>query len=151
MPVEPSDLACPDCGERLQVFYATERKQVISGYACGECGFAASEKEGLSSVTLSEPKEYVLRIEKQLSSEDVRDPLESVEDEFRTRARAAIEDDEVWLLLDPERDEVVDFVTQDSFSVGDGSRGEGNDERHDEENEGKQKTEESPGENNGGR
>jgi rubredoxin len=114
MAIESSDEECPDCGTCLQVIYVTELKQVVSGWACPECGFLASQREGFTdSVPKPEHREYVLRIEKPLSSDDVRDPLADVEDEFRARASAEMADDEVWLLLDPADDSVVDAQVGD--------------------------------------
>lgn len=115
MTVERSDVGCPACGRTLQIIYATAHQQVVSGYACGHCGFATSAKHGDQSVAYPRPKEYVLRIEKPLSEEDVSDPLSDVEAEFRERARESIEDDEVWLLIDPDDDSLVDIVAGDSF------------------------------------
>lgn len=110
MTIEPSGKACPDCGSELQIIYATELEQVVSGWACGECGFIASNKEQFQgSVELSETEEYVLRIEKPLTSDDVADPRASVLDEFRSRARENAEGEEVWLLVDPEDDTIVDL------------------------------------------
>lgn len=108
MTVEESDRLCPDCGHTLQVIYVTELQQVDSGWACPECGYLDSEKTGVEgSIEKAESRECLLRIEKS-PSDDVRDPLASVEDEFRARARAEMADDEVWLLIDPEDDSVVD-------------------------------------------
>lgn len=113
MPVEPSDVSCPDCGRRLQVIYATELRQIVSGYACAGCGFAASQKEGLASVPLAEPREYLLRIEKPLSADDVRDSVADVREEFRARASESMAPDELWLLIDREEDVVVDLLAGD--------------------------------------
>ena len=114
MTIETSDVACPDCESILQVIYVTELKQVVSGWACPDCGFIASEREGYyDSVPVSEPQEYLLRIEKPLSSEEVRDPLGAVEDEFRARAASEMADDEVWLLLDPADGSLVDVLAGD--------------------------------------
>ena len=46
MAIELSDSTCPECGHRLQVIYASTRKQVVTGWACPDCGLVASEKEG---------------------------------------------------------------------------------------------------------
>ncbi len=109
MTIEQSDRPCPDCDHSLQVIYVTELQQVVSGWACPECGYLDSEKNGVEdSVDKPESREYLLRIEKPLSDDDVRDPLAAVEDEFRARVRAEIADDEVWLLIDPDEDRVVD-------------------------------------------
>lgn len=111
MTIEMSELTCPDCGGQVQVVYVTELKQIVSGWACTDCGFVASKRDRFqTSVPLSEPRTLLLRIEKPLSTEDVRDPLGTVEDEFRARASAEMDDDEVWLLIDPEQNELVDLV-----------------------------------------
>lgn len=109
MTIEQSDRPCPDCEHPLQVIYVTELQQVVSGWACPECGYLASEKDGTEdSVAKPERREYVLRVEKRLDDSDVRTPLATVEDEFRARARAEMDDDEVWLLIDPAEETVVD-------------------------------------------
>ena len=121
MTIEQSDRPCPDCDHPLQVIYVTERKQVVSGWACPECGYLASEKTGIEdSVAKPEKREYILRIEKPLADEDVRRPLATVEDEFRARARAEMSDDEVWLLIDPEADTVVDARVGEDVEESDG-------------------------------
>lgn len=110
MTVQPSDMPCPDCGSKLQVIYATELEQVVSGWACGECGFIASEKEQFQdSVDISQHEEYVLRVEKPLTSDDVSDPRESIADEFRRRARESASGEEVWSLVDPDDGSLVDL------------------------------------------
>ena len=109
MTIEQSDRPCPDCDHPLQVIYVTELQQVVSGWACPECGYLASEKEGIEdSVAKPETQEYILRIERPLDDSDVRTPLATVEDEFRARARADMNDDEVWVLIDPDAETVVD-------------------------------------------
>ena len=114
MTIETSDRPCPDCGTALQVIYISERQQVVSGWSCGECGYVESEKHRFRArVPKPERTEYVLRIEKSLTSDDVRDPLGDVESEFRARASAEMDDDEVWLLLDPETGDLVDVVAGD--------------------------------------
>ncbi len=114
MTIQQSDLPCPDCGHSLQVIYVTELEQVVSGWTCPECGYLASERDDFEArVPQPEEREYVLRIEKRLSSEDVRTPLATVEDEFRARASAEMADDEVWLLIDPDEDTVVDVEAGD--------------------------------------
>ncbi len=123
MTIETSDRPCPDCGADLQVIYISELKQVVSGWSCGECGYCESEKHRFRArVPKPEHSEYVLRIEKPLTSDDVRDPLGDVEGEFRARASADMEDDEVWLLIDPESGDLVDIVAGDAVdaSGGDG-------------------------------
>jgi predicted RNA-binding Zn-ribbon protein involved in translation (DUF1610 family) len=114
MTIEESDTACPDCGSNLQVIYVTELRQVVSGWACPDCGFLASEKHGFAdSVPKPEHREYVIRREKPLTSDDVRDPLGDLEDEFRARASAQMDPDERWLLVDPADGSVVDSVVGD--------------------------------------
>jgi hypothetical protein len=120
MTIEQSDRPCPDCDHPLQVIYVTELQQVVSGWACPECGYLASETEGIEgSIAKPEHREYVLRIEKPLDGSDVRTPLATVEDEFRARARAEMADDEVWLLIDPADDSVVDARVGDDVADGD--------------------------------
>lgn len=114
MTIEVSDKSCPDCGEFLQVIYVTELKQVVSGWACPDCGFLASEKHGFEDrIPKSSPAEYVLRIEKPLTSDDVSEPFGDVVDEFNARASADMADDEVWMLIDPEDDSLVDVRAGD--------------------------------------
>jgi hypothetical protein len=120
MTIEQSDTPCPDCEHPLQVIYVTELKQVVSGWACPDCGYLASEKTGLEgSVPKPEKREYILRVERPLSDDDVRDPLATVEDEFRARARAEMGDDEVWLLIDPSEERVVDARVGDGVGESD--------------------------------
>lgn len=115
MTIEQSDIACPDCGTNLQVIYVTELKQSVSGWACPNCGYIASNREEYEdSVEVSE-KEYRIRVEKPLKSSDIRDSAASVEEEFRARA-GNIDADELWLLIDPETEEIVDAVVGDSVS-----------------------------------
>jgi uncharacterized Zn finger protein len=115
MTIEQTDIACPDCGTNLQVIYVTELKQSVSGWACPNCGYVASKREGFEdSVEVSE-REYLMRVEKPLKSSDIRDSETTVEDEFRARA-ANMSDDELWLLIDPETDEIVDAVVGDDVS-----------------------------------
>ncbi|MFT4922537.1 MAG: DNA-directed RNA polymerase subunit RPC12/RpoP [Haloarculaceae archaeon] len=114
MTIETSDVACPDCESQLEVIYVTEREQVVSGWACPDCGFLASKTNRFEdSVPKPEREEYLLRIERSLTSEDVREPLGTVEDEFRALASAEMADDEVWELIDPEDGSVVDVRTGD--------------------------------------
>lgn len=110
MPVERSEVPCPECGQKLQVIYATELKQVVSGYACPDCGFATSQKDGLASVPPGKSSEYLLRIEKPLSTDDTRDPEATVREEFRARARDSMATDELWLLIDRTEGVVVDLL-----------------------------------------
>jgi hypothetical protein len=120
MTIEQSDRPCPDCEHPLQVIYVTELQQVVSGWACPECGYLASEKDGTEdSVAKPEQREYILRVEKSLDGSDVRTPLATVEDEFRARARAEMSDDEVWLLIDPEEETVVDARVGDEVEESD--------------------------------
>jgi len=117
MTIEVSDEPCPDCGEHLQVIYVTELKQVVSGWACPECGFLASERDGFEDrIPKASAEEYVLRIEKRLTSDDVTDPCSGVVDEFNARASADMADDEVWLLIDPEDDSLVDVRAGDDVT-----------------------------------
>jgi rubredoxin len=117
MTIEQTDIACPDCGTDLQVIYVTELKQSVSGWACPNCGYIASKREGYEdSVEVSE-QEYLMRVEKPLRSSDIRAEATTVEDEFRARA-ANMGDDELWLLIDPETDEIVDAVVGDAVSDG---------------------------------
>lgn len=110
MTIELSDEDCPDCGHHLQVIYATELKQVVSGWACPDCGFLKSETEQCTdSIEKPQHEEYVLRIEKSLSSDDVTDPFGDVVDEFHSRASDQMDSDEVWFLIDPETEELVDI------------------------------------------
>jgi C4-type Zn-finger protein len=109
MTIEQSDRPCPDCEQLLQVIYVTELEQVVSGWACPDCGYLVSKRDGIEdSVAKPDKQEYTLRIEKPLGDSDVRTPLATVEDEFRARARAEMADDEVWLLIDPAEETVVD-------------------------------------------
>lgn len=115
MTIEQSDVACPDCGTNLQVIYVTELKQSVSGWACPNCGYIASKREGYEdSVEVSE-KEYLMRVEKPLSSSNIRESATSVEEEFRARA-ANMDEDELWLLIDPDTEEIVDAVVGDAVS-----------------------------------
>jgi len=115
MTIESSDIDCPDCGTGLQVIYVTELKQSVSGWACPNCGYVASKRDQFEdSVDVSE-KELLMRVEKPLSRRDVRDSLSDIESEFRARA-ANMDDDELWLLIDPETEEVVDAVVGDDVS-----------------------------------
>ncbi len=120
MTIELSDESCPDCSEQLQVIYVTELKQVVSGWACPDCGYLASEKHGFEDrVPKPESQEYVLRKESSLSDDDVRTPLGDVVDEFNARASAEMDDDEVWLLIDPDDESLVDIRAGDAVRDGD--------------------------------
>lgn len=117
MTIELSDVACPECGHRLQVIYVSERKQVVSGRACSDCGFVASEKQGFQdSVDISRDKEYIVRVEKSLSTADIRREFSEITEEFRARATEEVSDDEVWMLIDPDDDSLVDIVADDDRS-----------------------------------
>lgn len=115
MSIELSDVGCPACGHRLQVIYDCPRKQVLVGWACPDCGFVSSEKERFQDrVPLSEDEEYVLRIEQSLTDADVRDGIDHVRDEFRTRAAEEMGDGEVWMLIDPEDGTLVDILADET-------------------------------------
>lgn len=116
MTIEESNTACPECGTNLHVIYVTELKQAVSGWACPNCGYLASKREGYEdSVDLSNEKEYLLRVEKPISSSDVRPSAGSIEEEFRARARH-MDEDELWLLIDPEDGSVVDAAVGEEVS-----------------------------------
>jgi hypothetical protein len=120
MTIEVSERPCPDCDANLQVIYVTELKQIVSGWACPECGFLASEKHEFEDrVPKPEEEEYVLRTESPLTSADVRSSLGDVVDEFRARASAEMTDDEIWLLIDPEDDSLVDIRAGDDVDDSD--------------------------------
>jgi uncharacterized Zn finger protein len=109
MTIEQTDIECPDCGTGLQVIYVTELKQAVSGWACPNCGYVASKRDNYEdSVDVSE-KELLMRVEKPIKRSDVRESLSDIESEFRERAKG-MNEDELWLLIDPETDEVVDAV-----------------------------------------
>ena len=113
MTIEESDIDCPECGTKLQAVYVTELAQAISGWACPNCGYVASKRDGYEeSVEVSETA-YLMRVEKPLTSGDIRDSAATVEDEFRARA-ANMDDDELWLLIDPETEEIVDAAVGDA-------------------------------------
>ena len=117
MTIELSDTPCPDCAETLQVIYVTELKQVVSGWACPACGFLASEKHGFEdSVPQRDDETYILRKESAISTADVRAPLGDVVDEFNARASADMTDDEVWMLIDPEDESLVDIRAGDAVA-----------------------------------
>jgi hypothetical protein len=120
MTIEVSDEPCPDCGECLQVIYVTELKQVVSGWACPDCGYLASEKHGFEDrIPKASPREYVLRIEKPLTGDDVSKLSGDIVEEFNARASADMADDEVWLLIDPEDDSLVDVRAGDDVTESD--------------------------------
>lgn len=109
MTIEETDIACPDCGTDLHVIYVTELKQSVSGWACPNCGYVASKRDGFEDSADVSEKEYVLRIEKPLTSSDIRTAASTVEEEFQARA-AGHADDELWLLIDSDTDEIVDAI-----------------------------------------
>ena len=116
MTIEESDVDCPECGAKLQAIYVTELAQTVSGWACPECGYVASRRDGYEDqIAVSEDKEYIMRVEKPISTDEVRSSLSSIEEEFQARA-ADPASDELWLLIDPETDEIVDAVVGDDVS-----------------------------------
>lgn len=111
MTIEVSDRPCPECEADLRVIYVSELRQVVSGWSCASCGYVESEKHGFrANVPLIEDEAYLIRKLQPISTADVRDPLGDVEGEFRARAVAEMDADEVWMLVDPTDDEVVDVV-----------------------------------------
>lgn len=111
MTIEVSDRPCPECGDDLRVIYVSRLQQVVSGWSCANCGFVESEKQQFrATVPLTEDEDYLIRRLKPLSTADVRDPLGDVEGEFRARATAEMDADEVWMLVDPDSEELVDVV-----------------------------------------
>lgn len=119
MTIEETDTACPECGTNLHVIYVTELQQAVSGWACPNCGYLASKRDGYEdSVEVTNEKEYLLRVEKPISSSDIRSSAANVEEEFRERARG-MDEDELWLLIDPEDDSIVDAVVGDEVSARD--------------------------------
>lgn len=111
MTIEVSDRPCPECGDDLRVIYVSRLQQVVSGWSCANCGFVESEKQQFrATVPLTEDEDYLIRRLKPLSTAEVRDPLGDVEGEFRARATAEMDADEVWMLVDPDSEELVDVV-----------------------------------------
>jgi len=109
--IEVSDRPCPECGDDLRVIYVSRLQQVVSGWSCANCGFVESEKQQFrATVPLTEDEDYLIRRLKPLSTADVRDPLGDVEGEFRARATAEMDADEVWMLVDPDSEELVEVV-----------------------------------------
>jgi hypothetical protein len=109
MTIHVSDRPCPDCSTDLHVIYISELEQVVSGWSCPDCGYVESEKHRFrATIPQIEPEAYLIRKLKPLTTADVRDPLGDVEDEFRARASAAMDPDEVWMLVDPDDQELVD-------------------------------------------
>lgn len=110
MTIEESDVDCPECGAKLQAIYVTELAQTVSGWACPECGYVASRRDGYEDqIAVSEDKEYIMRVEKPISTDEVRSSLSSIEEEFQARA-AEPASDELWLLIDPDDGTIVDLV-----------------------------------------
>jgi len=91
------------------VIYVSELEQVVAGWACSDCGFTESAAGETDSVPLSEPEEYVLRIERPLTTAEAASGRDVCE-EFRARAESEIAPGEVWQLIDPEDGLVVDVV-----------------------------------------
>ncbi len=111
MTIEVSDRPCPECETPLHVIYVSRLQQVVSGWSCPDCGYVESEKQGFrATVPQIEDEAYLIRRLKPITSEDVRDPLGDVESEFRARATAEMDPDEVWLLVDPESEDLVDVM-----------------------------------------
>ncbi len=115
MTIEESDIDCPDCGTGLQVIYVTELKQAVSGWACPNCGYIASKRDQFEDRVDVSEKELIMRVEKPISRRDVRKSLSGIQAEFRERAKH-MDDDELWLLIDPETEEVVDAVIGEEVS-----------------------------------
>lgn len=107
MTIEVSEAPCPDCEAPLQVIYATELAQVLTGVACTACGFCATE-EGRHSVALADAEEYVLHRARPFTDADVRESLSDPRAEFGARADEHREAEEVWLLVDPADGSLVD-------------------------------------------
>lgn len=121
MTIDVSDRPCPECGTDLHVIYISELEQVVSGWSCVDCGYVESEKHRFrANVPLIEEEAYLVRRLKPITSEDVRDPLGDVEGEFRARASAEMDPDEVWMLVDPTDEELVDVVYGAEHAAGDG-------------------------------
>jgi len=111
MTIQVSDRPCPECGEDLHVIYISELEQVVSGWSCPACGYVESEKHRFrATIPPIETEAYLIRKLKPLTTEDVRDPLGDVEGEFRARASADMDADEVWMLVDPADEELLDVV-----------------------------------------
>lgn len=111
MTIEVSDRPCPECEEPLHVIYISELQQVVSGWSCPACGYVESEKHRFRATIPPVPEEaYLIRKLEPITTEDVRDPLGDVESEFRARASAEMGPDEVWMLVDPDGEDLVDVV-----------------------------------------
>lgn len=111
MTIEVSDRPCPECGADLRVIYVSELQQVVTGWSCASCGYVESEKQGFrANVPLVEDEDYLIRKLEGLSTADVRDPLGDVEAEFRARAAAEMDEDEVWMLVDRESGDVIEVL-----------------------------------------
>lgn len=115
MTIEETDVDCPECGANLQAIYVTELAQTVSGWACPSCGYVASKRDGYEDqVTVSGEKEYLMRVERPISTDEIRSSLSTIEDEFRARASDPAPE-ELWLLIDPEDGSVVDLVAGSEF------------------------------------
>lgn len=117
MTIRVSDRPCPECGEDLRVIYVSRLEQVVSGWSCPNCGFVESEKQDFrANVPLIEDEEFLIRRLKPFSTADVRDPLGDVESEFQARASDEMDPDEVWMLVDPDGEGLVDVVYGAEYS-----------------------------------
>jgi len=109
--IEVSDRPCVECEEPLDVISISELQQVVSGWSCPVCGYVEAEKHRFrATVPLLEEEASLIRKLKAITTEDVRDPLGNVEGEFSARATAEMDADEVWMLVDPDDEELVDVV-----------------------------------------
>lgn len=121
MSIELSDRGCPECGHRLQTVYASELKQVVSRWVCTSCSFSASGDDEFDRVPVTDSEEYILRIERSLTPDDVRDGRGSIGEEFRALAQQA-SDGEVWMLVDPDDDTLVDIVASENDETAENSQ-----------------------------
>lgn len=125
MTIEVSDRPCPECETALHVIYISELQQVVSGWSCPDCGYVESEKHRFrATVPQIEDEAYLIRKLQPITTEDVRDPLGDVEGEFRARATAEMGPEEVWMLVDPDSDELVDVVYGAEHGASDGRDGQ---------------------------
>jgi len=109
--IEVSDRPCPECEEPLDVISISELQQIVSGWSCPACGYVESEKHRFrATVPLLEKEASLIRKLKPITTEDVRDRLGNVEGEFSARATAEMDADEVWMLVDPDDEELVEVV-----------------------------------------
>lgn len=115
MTIEETDIECPECSTGLHVIYVTELKQTVSGWACPNCGYIASKRDEFEDRVDVSEKELLMRVEKPISRRDVRNSLSDIPSEFRERAKH-MDEDELWLLIDPETEEVIDAVVGDDVS-----------------------------------